>query len=82
MTKTIKKQHRTDGVFNSNNEAYAVPQTSRNAPLSDYKFTDLENVTFSCFKLLSDPNLENKGYITDVIEATNNPITKISNLYA
>ena len=29
MTKNNKKQHRTDGVFNSNNEAYAVPQTSR-----------------------------------------------------
>ena len=39
MTKTIKKQHRTDGVFNSNNEAYAAPQISRNTPLSDYKFT-------------------------------------------
>jgi hypothetical protein len=42
MSKNNKKQHRTDGVFNSNNETYAVPQTSRNTPLSDYKFTDLE----------------------------------------
>ena len=26
MSKNNKKQHRTDGVFNSNNETYAVPQ--------------------------------------------------------
>ena len=44
MSKNNKKQHRTDGVFNSNNETYAVPQTSRNTPLSDYKFTDLEKI--------------------------------------
>ena len=30
MSKNNKKQHRTDGVFNSNNETYAVPQQKEN----------------------------------------------------
>ena len=44
MTKSNNRKHRSDGVFTSNNEKYAVPQTSRNTPLSDYKFTDLEKI--------------------------------------
>lgn len=44
MSKTNDKKHRTDGVFTSNNEKYATPQTSKNTPLSDYEFTDREKI--------------------------------------
>ena len=57
MSKNNKKQHRTDGVFNSNNETYAVPQTSRNTPLSDYKFTDLEKIERESNKCLLFGNI-------------------------